>query len=463
MNFTNQIALVHKHLCNQLGITSAWIGLSVITALLLGVSVDALAQHKDKPRPEAWKDLVYGARFMDRILPAPIYDGLETDTWGADAVRPRDIQNGIEDPEWSYWGGKAVLGPDGQYHFFVCRWREDDPRGHQAWPSSVIAHAVSDRPTGPWIVKDEIGPGHFPEITPLRDGRYALFHFDGYYIADGLDGPWKNVIEKSGFHNKTTFGTVVEREDGSLLMLDRVMRVWIKNNGEDEFHRVTEKGIYPAEIPGYYEDPLIWRTEVQYHLVVNDWMGRTAYHMRSKDGITWEEDPGEAYTIGIDGYEDGTKVGWYKYERMKVLQDQYGRPTHMYMAVIDVPKAEDKGKDNHGSKNIALPLVVERRLKILNQERITAETKKIRVQVAAEAGFDPHKDIDGQSLRFGASEEIDYGRGCSLLKVRKKGKNLILIFNGKGNGLNENDFAAKLLGKTKEGKLLFGYARIPDQ
>jgi hypothetical protein len=37
----------------------------------------------------------------------PIHGGLETDTWGADAVRPRDIQNGIEDPDWSYWGGKA--------------------------------------------------------------------------------------------------------------------------------------------------------------------------------------------------------------------------------------------------------------------------------------------------------------------------------------------------------------------
>jgi hypothetical protein len=312
-------------------------------------------------------------------------------------------------------------------------------------------------------VKNEIGPGHFPEITPLRDGRYAVYHFKGYYIADNLDGPWENIIEKSGFHNKTTFGTIVEREDGSLLMLDRVMRVWIKNKGEDEFHRVTEKGIYPAEIPGYYEDPLIWRTEVQYHLIVNDWMGRTAYHMRSKDGITWKLDPGEAYTIGIDRYEDGTKVKWHKYERMKVLQDQYGRPTHMYMAVIDVPKEEDKGKDNHSSKNIALPLVVERRLKILNKERITAETKKISVLVKAEAGFDPHTDMDVQSLRFGASEEIDYGKGSSVLNTRNSGKDLILIFNGKGNGFTESNFAGKLLGKTKEGKLLFGYARLPDQ
>ena len=424
--------------------------------------MDLSAQHKDKPRPEEWKDLVYGGRFMDRILSAPIYHGLETDTWGMDAVLPRDIHNVIEDPEWSYWGGKPILGPDGRYHFFVCRWREDDPRGHQAWPSSVIVRAVSDRPTGPFVVKEEIGPGHFPEITPLRNGNYALFHFYGYYIADDIEGPWTNVIEKSGFNDKTTFGSVVEREDGSLLMLDRVMRVWIKESGADNFHLVNDKSIHPV-IPGRYEDPLVWRTEVQYHLIVNDWYGRTAYHMRSKDGISWKEDAGEAYTIDFDGYEDGTTVGWYKYERPKVLQDQYGRATHLYLAVLDVPKKDDKGKDNHSSKNIALPLVVGRRLQILNNEKITPETKKIRVLVASEAGFNPHTDMDIQSLRFGAPEEVDYGRGSSVLGTKKKGKDLILILNGKGNCINDGNFAGKLLGKTNEGKLLFGYASLPGQ
>jgi len=436
--------------------------LLIVLAFLLSTAITTVAQHEDKPRPEAWKNLVYGARFMDRILPAPIYEGLEPDTWGADAVRPRDIHNGIEDSEWSYWGGKPVVGPDGKYHFYVCRWREDDPRGHKAWPSSQIVHAVSDRPTGPFIVKDEIGPGHFPEITPLRDGRYAIYHFHGYYISENLEGPWTNVSEKSGFHDKTTFGSIVEREDGSFLMLDRRMRVWIKDSDADDFHQVTEKGIHPAEIPGYYEDPLVWKTEVQYHLVVNDWKGRTAYHMRSKDGITWKEDPGEAYAIDIDRYEDGTKVGWYEYERMKVLQDEYGRPTHMYLAVIDVPKKEDLGKDKHSSKNIALPLVVERRLRILNKDKITAGTKEIRVQLAAEAGFDPHTDVDVQSLRFGASEEVDYGRGSSVLKTRKKGKDLILIFDSKKCGITANNFAGKLLGKTKEGMLLMGYASLPE-
>lgn len=140
--------------------TLARIALPLTAALLPGMAGVSNAQHGNKPRPEAWNSLAHGGRFMDRTLPAPIYRGLESDTWGADSVRPRDVHNGIEDPEWSYWGGRPILEPDGKYHLFVARWREDNPRGHGGWPKSEIAHAVSDRPTGPFVVKDVVGPGH---------------------------------------------------------------------------------------------------------------------------------------------------------------------------------------------------------------------------------------------------------------------------------------------------------------
>lgn len=438
------------------------VSLAIVLTLLYAMPLVINAQHKDKPRPEAWNDLVYGARFMDRILPAPIFDGLETDTWGADAVIPRDIHNGIEDPEWSYWGGKPVLGPDGKYHFFGCRWPEGSESGHMSWPQSVMFYAVGESATGPFTVEKEIAPGHFPEITRLSDGRWALFHFEGYYLSESLKGPWTPVSKKDGGFPDCQMGSVTLREDGSLLMFDRGMRVWIKENDSEDFIRVSDKRMHPAEIPGHYEDPVVWRTEVQYHLIVNDWMGRTAYHLRSKDGITWKEDPGEAYTIDFDTYEDGTQVGWYKYERPKVLQDQYGRATHLYLAVIDISKWDDKGNDNHSSKNISLPLVVGRRLQILNDERITAETSVIKVLVKAEDGFNPHSDMDIQSLRFGAPEEVDYGKGSSVLRTKKKGKDLILIFDGKGNGIDDDNFTAKLIGTTNESKMLFGYARLPE-
>lgn len=423
----------------------------------------ASAWHGDKPRPKAWNDLVYGGRFMDRIEPAPIYKGLESDTWGTDAVRPRDIDNGIEDSDWSYWGGRPILESDGKYHLFVARWREDNPRGHGGWPKSEIVHAVSDRPTGPFVVKQVVGPGHFPEITKLKNGKYVVYYFHGCYTSDSIDGPWQNHHKKEFGFPKTTFGSLAEREDGSLLMLDRVMRVWLKEKGSDEFVMVNSKWVQPRiDAKMGYEDPMVWRTEVQYHTLVNDWHGRTAYLLRSKDGVHWKEDAGEAYTIDFDGYEDGTKVGWYKYERPKILQDQYGRATHLYLAVIDVPKKEDKANDNHSSKNIVLPLVVGRRLMILNSGKITADTKTIRLQIFAEEGFNPHKDVNVDTLQFGAPEEVDFGHGCKSIKSGKSGKDLVVTFDAKGNGITDDNFAAKLIGKTTKGKLLFGYSRLPE-
>ncbi|MGB0258523.1 MAG: hypothetical protein ACPGES_07730, partial [Coraliomargarita sp.] len=297
----------------------------------------------------------------------------------------------------------------------------------------------------------------------LKDGRWALFHFEGYYLADTLFGPWTHVTrEEAGFPG-IQMGSVCLREDGSLLMVDRRSRIWNKENGAEQFTRMTEHRVIPDHLPGKYEDPVVWRTEVQYHMIVNNFPGRIAHHMRSKDGIHWKTDPGTAYTVGVDSYEDGTKVAWHKYERPKVLQDQYGRATHLYLAVIDVGKKSDKASDNHSSKNIALPLVVERRLQMLNTERITAETSEIRVKAVAEEGFDPHTDMDIESLRFGASEAVDYGRGSSVLRTEPAGKDLILVFDGKGNSIRDNNFAGKLLGKTKEGKLLLGYTRLPEQ
>jgi hypothetical protein len=196
-------------------------------------------------------------------------------------------------------------------------------------------------------------------------------------------------------------------------------------------------------------------------MIVNDWYGRIAYYLRSKDGTTWKVEPGEAYMPGIARYEDGTVVDWYKYERIKVLQDEYGRAFQANFAVIDSSKWGDLGNDHHSSKNICLPLVKGRLLTILDDKKITPDTQIIRVKIEAENGFSPQTDIDIASLRFGASEEVNFGRGSHVMKTENEGKDLVVFFEGKGNGLSEKSFAAKLIGRTNDGGLLFGYARLP--
>ena len=439
---------------------------SIVSTLLLCLLItSSQAQITERERPSEWKDLVYGGRFMDRFLPMRVQGPLTDATWGAAEVVPRYIENGLEDNEWSYWGGNARLGKNGKYHLFVCRWREDAEKGHMAWPQSEVVHAVAEHSFGPYEVKKTIGPGHNPEWFQLMDGRYVIYVFKGYFIAESLEGPWTS--KNFNFDNrdrKINDGlsnlTFARREDGSYLMVCLGGGVWFSQTGISTYSQVTDKSVYPP-VEGRFEDPVIWKTNIQYHMIVNDWYGRIAYYLRSKNGVNWKVEPGEAYQPGIARYEDGTVVDWFKYERIKVLQDNFGRATQAHFAVIDTIKWDDLSNDNHSSKHICIPLTVGRLLTILNKDKINASTKSIKVRIEAEEGFNPHTDLDLGSLRFGAPEEVNFGRGSKAKKTEKAEHDLIITFEGAGNGIDDENFTAKMLGKTHKGDLLFGYTRLP--
>ena len=379
------------------------------------------AQVAERKRPAEWDNLVEGGRFMDRFLPMPVKGPLTSDTWGAAQVKPRYIENGIEDPEWSYWGGNALLGDDGKYHLYVCRWPENAEKGHMAWPNSEVVHAVSEDSFGPYKVLETIGKGHNPEIFQLSDGRYVLYVYKAYYLASSLNGPWeRKTFDFDRRDRKIIEGlsnlSFARREDGSIIMVCRGGGIWFSQTGLSTYYQVTDERVYPP-VDGRFEDPVIWKTNIQYHMIVNDWLGRIAWYLRSKDGINWKVDPGEAYMPGIAVYEDGTKVDWFKYERIKMLQDELGRATQAHFAVIDTIKWNDLKSDTHSSKHIILPLTVGRQMTILDDDKIDSNTSEIKVLIKAEEGFNPHLDIDINSLRLGASEEVNFGRGC---KVRQK-------------------------------------------
>ena len=441
---------------------------SLFKFALLGVmfliSHSSFSQITERERPAEWKQLVKGARFMDRFLPMK-GNVLSSDTWGADCVLPRYVDNGIEDGIWSYWGGNIRKGEDGKYHLFVCGWLECSPKGHMEWPNSYVFHTVSDNLTGPFKPVRIIGKGHNPEMFRAKDGRYVVYVIDGRYVSDDLNGKWeygkfdfnardRRIIE--GLSNLS----FAQREDSSYVMVCRGGGIWVSRDGLSEYNQLTDKRVYP-DVDGRFEDPVIWRDHIQYHLIVNDWLGRIAFYLRSKDGVNWVVDPGEAYMPGIAVHADGQAEDWFKYERLKVYQDKYGRAIQANFAVIDTLKNEDKPFDHHSSKNISIPLNPGLLLTILDEKPITSGTKTIRVKIQAEEGFNPQTDIDVNSLRFGASEEVNYGRGCQVLTTENAGKDLIVTFNGKGNGITKDEFAPKLIGKYKDGRMLYGYARLP--
>lgn len=446
-----------------MNIQRIFLKLTMIGAMLL-VTNYVCSQVTHRERPKEWDQLVDGARFMDRFLPM---QGrvLSSDTWGAAGVRPRYVDNGIEDRIWSYWGGNIRKGDDGKYHLFVCGWLECSPKGHMEWSNSYVFHTVSDNLTGPFKPVSIIGKGHNPEIFRAKDGRYVIYTIKGRYVSDDLNGKWeygkfdfnprdRRIIE--GLSNLS----FARREDGSYVMVCRGGGIWISRDGLSEYCQLTDKRVYP-DVDGRFEDPVIWRDNVQYHMIVNDWLGRIAFYLRSKNGVDWVVDPGEAYMPGIAVHEDGRVEDWFKYERIKMYQDEHGRAIQANFAVIDTLKHDDKPFDNHSSKNIGIPLNPGLLLTILDEKPITARTRNIRLKIQAEEGFNPQTDIDINSLRFGASAEVNYGRGSRVLKTENDGKDLIVTFDGKGNGITKDEFAPKLIGKYKSGRMLYGYARLP--
>lgn len=423
------------------------------------------AQVTERTRPAEWEQLVPGARFMDRFFPMP--DGVKgTHVWGTDSVQNRYVDNGIECSDMSFWGGNILQTPDGKYHLYVCGWPERSPKGHMFWSNSMVFHTVSDRLSGPYRIQNSIGKGHNPEAFRLADGRVVVYVIGGYYIAENENSPvWyyqqfsfdprdRKIIE--GLSN-LTFAC---RPDGSYLMVCRGGGVWISRDGLSPYRQLTDKRVYPA-VEGEFEDPVVWRDNLQYHLIVNDWLGRIAFYQRSKDGIHWVTEQGEAYVPGISFHRDGEVEHWFKYERPKVFQDSLGRAIQMNFAVIDTIKWNDLPGDRHSSKNICIPLNKGLLLSVLNAEPITPSTKRIEVRIKAEPGFNPQTDVDVKSLRFGSFTEVNFGRGCKALKTRNEGDDLIVVFNGKGSGITADEFAPKLIGRSTKGELLYGYARLP--
>jgi len=309
----------------------------------------------------------------------PISGSLSSSVWGAATVGPRDPLNGLEDvtmKQWSYWDGQILKSPDGKYHLFASRW--DQAHGHNGWFGSKAVHAVSEKLTGPYIDRglcwptDEGGKGHNVTGLVLPDGRYAVVISETrpgtVFVSRSPDGPWEklgliqvatNEFSKLGRMSNTS---LMFRPEGGYEIVPRSGAILISTNGVLGPYVVQGPSIYPSMegLPKHdlqnLEDPAIWFSGGLYHIVVNNWSDRKAYHLTSKDGIHGWTYRGLAYdpTRDFARYTDGTVNHWEKLERPGVLLEN-GHVVAVTLAVLDVPKEQEKGNDNHGSKVIVLP------------------------------------------------------------------------------------------------------------
>jgi hypothetical protein len=313
---------------------------------------------------------------IDYFLPTPIQGSLVSNVWGAPGVFPRDPQNGLEDTtmkQWCYWDGQILKGPEGKYHLFASRW--DQSRGHNGWFGSSAVHAVSDKVIGPYIDKglcwpeNQGGKGHNVTALVLPDGRYAVVVSEtrpgDVFVSKSLDGPWdflgsiKVTTNAFGRAGRMSNVSIMVRPDGDFMIVPRSGAILLSKDGILGPYTVQGPSIYP-QIPGLplrnLEDPVVWFSGGLYHIVVNGWSDRKAYHLTSPDGIKNWTFRGSAYdpTKDFVRYTDGTINHWEKMERPGVLVEN-GHVTHFTFAVLDVPKDQEKGNDTHGSKVLVVP------------------------------------------------------------------------------------------------------------
>ena len=336
--------------------------------------------------------------FIDYFQPTPIIGSLTTNTWGAAGILPRDPMNGLEDQslkdlpltttnaqpddaakKWYYWDGQIIKSPTGKYYMFASRW--DQAKGHGGWFGSSAVHAVSDNLFGPYVDKGLVWPdmvngvagrGHNVTALVLPDGRYAVLISEtrpgSIYISKSLDGPWEfqgpitfSTNEFSG--NTRRLGSnmsIMVRPDGNFEIVQRSGLVLISTNGVMGPYAVQGPSVYPKTIDGKpvynLEDPVVWFSGGLYHIVVNSWSARKAYHLTSTDGIHNWTLRGLAYdpTTDFVRYTDGTVNHWNKMERPGVYIEN-GHVVAVTLATIDISKEEDRGNMPHGSKVIVVP------------------------------------------------------------------------------------------------------------
>lgn len=341
----------------------------LVAAVLAFSTLPILAQLPGTATAPASTEPKTTKTYIDYFLPTPPHGELSREAWGAPNVLPRDPQNGLEDTtikKYCYWDGQIIKAADGKYHLFASRWAES--AGHNGWFGSSAVHAVSDALTGPYVDKglcwpnDSGGKGHNVTALTMPDGTYAVVISETrpteVYVSKSLDGPWehKGTIKVDGepnWHGSNV--SIMARPDGNFEFTQRDGRIMFSDQGILGPYKVQGATIFPKGIPNL-EDPCIWYSGGRYHVLVNSWSRKEAYHLTSADGIKDWTNRGVAYDPrkSMVRYPDGTVNHWTKLERPGVYIEN-GHVVAMTFAAIDVEKDQDKGNDGHGSKVIVVP------------------------------------------------------------------------------------------------------------
>ncbi|MCC5844349.1 MAG: glycoside hydrolase family protein [Verrucomicrobia bacterium] len=330
--------------------------------------------------------------FADRLLAAPVDGGFRREGF------------------W-VWCGSVIKGEDDRYHMFASMWEKSVPFTPNWLTNSMIVHAVSRTPEGPYTYVEDVLPPRGNEYwdgmmthnpTLHRHGNsYLLFYTGtthrggrptdrisealrleargnqriGMAVASSPNGPWRrpdrpclDVRPDHWDSYMTTNPAPCVMPGGEILLLYK-SRTGMHSplqygaarapSPGEPFERIGPDApitFQDASIP--YEDACLWIENDRFHMLFNDMTGlltgedHGGAHAVSADGIHWQLAPvPKAYSRNIR-WTDGTVTTQGAFERPQLLI-QDGVPTHLFAATADGPGGYSLA-DN--TWNMAVPL-----------------------------------------------------------------------------------------------------------
>lgn len=303
------------------------------------------------------------------------------------------------------WGGSMIVDAEGKCHLFYSRWPR--AKGFRAWVThSEIAHAVSDKPTGPYKHVDVALPvrsaklwdglcTHNPTIHCF-DGKYYLYYMGntgdgkntkglnwthrnnqriGVAVADHPNGPWKRfdqpLIDVSADEHAhdalmTSNPSICRRPDGTYLLVYKcvskkkplpgggpvVHMVATSDSPTGPFRKYPDP-VFTATGDSFpAEDPYIWEQDGKLWAIVKDMRGaftkkkNSLALFESSDGIKWELAKHPFVAVPQVNWQDGSLEILERLERPQLWLNN-GVPAVLFCAA----------KKGDQTFNVHIPLI----------------------------------------------------------------------------------------------------------
>lgn len=290
----------------------------------------------------------------------------------------------LVDPDYYCWGMSVLQWTDGTYHGYYARWPK--ALGFNAWLTHCeIAHAVSDRPEGPFVTTGAVVASRNPDgwdvmnahnpCVCVAEGKIFLYYISnkldaktteawisdkanrrtirdaqctGVAMATTPEGPFLRakevVVEPHGIFKAIAVNPAVIYQDGQFVMIIKGDDAAKEGRNRIQLVGHSKKASGPfkfADTPVYdksqTEDACLWydSEEKLYKMVCQVLGGKNLFLFTSPDSYEWSEGSPAIFLKKAIPLDNGQEWKPRRLERPFVLLNKKGKPSMLYVSILD--------------------------------------------------------------------------------------------------------------------------------